>query len=375
MKRDHKRGSADRGNTGSNRGQYKQSQHAHNNPRRGAAGILLTCDTGREAKARREGLAILQQDWEQNYVATPSIPSYIAESHDNAHRSEPTTKPSSDSLDTELEQLRRTGTSTIAPSFAVYETGCKGTVLILCTAGRLIVPPRSKSDTGGVEPNPPKKPKLDTLAEDAAASPPSVTEDKTNEEAQASNGDLTHGSIQTSAACVSVSRADWDPFDVVRRVVQDMENGANTLTSSRFITRMIPMQASCYTSIEDIQHAVEKLLEPIVAIQAKQSPTASSASSGVARVPTFAVQEKRRFCSHIKHDQIVDAIGAVVDRVTNAGWKVNLTSPDYTLWIEVCKNVTGVSVVPLHDLKPKNFNLAEFRDSLAAAAAAVELPE
>jgi tRNA acetyltransferase TAN1 len=366
MKRDRKRGSADRGNGGSTRGQYKQSQHAHNNPRRGAAGILLTCDTGREAKARREGLAILQQDWEQNYVATPSSPSNVTIPHDEAQPS--ATKPSSDSLDAELEQLRRT--NTVAPSFAVYETGCKGTVFILCTASRPIVPPRLKSDTGGVDPNPAKKPKLDTPAEDTAPSPPSVTEGKTNEEAQAANGDLAHGSIQTRAACASVSRADWNPFDVVRRVVRDMENGANTLTSSRFITRMIPIQASCYTSIEDIQYAVEKLLEPIVTMQAKQATTGSSTAS-TARIPTFAVQEKRRFCGHIKHDQIVDAIGAVVDRVTN-GWKVNLTLPDYTIWIEVCKNVTGVSIVPLHNLKPKNFNLAEFRDSLAAAAAAVE---
>jgi len=44
----------------------------------------------------------------------------------------------------------------------------------------------------------------------------------------------------------------------------------------------------------------------------------------------------------------------------NKQWTVDLSDPDYTIWIEICKNLCGVSIVSRRDLKMMpNFNLSE----------------
>jgi tRNA(Ser,Leu) C12 N-acetylase TAN1 len=79
---------------------------------------------------------------------------------------------------------------------------------------------------------------------------------------------------------------------------------------------------------------------------------------------------KRRNCGHVTRDQIIDTVGGVVEQATKEDpWKVNLRQPDYTVWIEICKTLTGVSIFPSSvQNMSRNFNLAEIREQVGVAA-------
>ena len=88
--------------------------------------------------------------------------------------------------------------------------------------------------------------------------------------------------------------------------------------------------------------------------------------SGQSSLPGIAVQFKRRNCDNVKRDEIIQAVASQVVETTQ--WKVDLTDPDYTVWIEVCKTLCGISVVPRKYLAmaPK-FNIAALRDKSQGA--------
>ena len=140
---------------------YKRSTVS--NPQRGAPGILFTCETGRERKCRWEGLEILQHDWDQLQqqqqqqivsgkedtseaeAPGPAVPSTSSTTTKN----EKAAPAAALSLDDELALMKKDNTvttdgkkpSSSAP-FEVYDTGCRGTVFVLCTGCQRIVPPR-----------------------------------------------------------------------------------------------------------------------------------------------------------------------------------------------------------------------------------------
>ena len=355
-------------NTGSSYHRYK-SPSTPQNPKRGGPGILLTCETGREFKARREALQILQQDW---HVATTSSKNLAAgttttTNNDPSKSSQHTTGGCT--LDTEIAQLREQrlkSTSLSSPDspFVIYETGCKGTVLILY-------------QTSGSSP----------------ATPPLNSADTTDQQEHVrNNGDKVQVSLETKSnetksANDSLESEDqnlypWDPLEVVKRIVQDMSLKSPNYTSSRYISRMIPIQRTCYATIEDISAVVQSLLEPIVAaiqnnhgnlkVDNNSSSSSSTAPSTLlTSTTTFAIQEKRRFCNHMKRESLITAVGNMVDVVTkeknSEQWKVHLSKPDYTIWIDICKTVAGISIIPdMQSLFPRNFNLVEHRISLNA---------
>lgn len=108
---------------------------------------------------------------------------------------------------------------------------------------------------------------------------------------------------------------------------------------------------------------VDRLLRSILESTAgKEKPNDNKTT------PTFAIQSKRRNCGHITRDHVIDWVASQVDQTTRefgktGEWKVNLKSPDYTVWIEICKTLCGISIVPnMYLTITPNFNLAEFRD-------------
>lgn len=417
----------------------KPSYHQHantsnkNNPKRGAPGILLTCETGRDGKAKREGLAMLQQDWDwqqqqQQRGSSQSTRSATTEdgsapaaattttTTDTSSIAIPATTTSSQRLDEELDQLqqrhrqqnspRSNNQGRPSPPFQVYETGCKGTVFVLCTGSRLLVPPR-KTNPNSISTNPDKDDdnnnnddddddvvaaqtvhthgtgggpdddyRDDTAMPNKKLKPTKSEPDKQQPVETAIVDPLSDTTREALVSHTTTTRdntdddtdvgVEWDPLEVVGRIVADLECDKPMRITSRFITRMIPIQASCYSSVEDIQHAVANLIERALRLskQSKQQPTTTT---------TFAIQEKRRFCGHLTHDQIIDAVASVVSKATvDHPWKVNLNQPDYTIWIDICKTVAGVSIIPASQLHPKNFNVAERKDAVAEAARAAE---
>ena len=75
---------------------------------------------------------------------------------------------------------------------------------------------------------------------------------------------------------------------------------------------------------------------------------------------TFKVEIKRRLCAHLTRDQVIEAITPVVLGGLQEGYKfsVNLSDPDFSIRIETCKTLCGISILP-RDSWYKNFNLAE----------------
>jgi tRNA(Ser,Leu) C12 N-acetylase TAN1 len=126
---------------------------------------------------------------------------------------------------------------------------------------------------------------------------------------------------------------------------------------------MIPMQATCFASLDEIQQTVRALLNQTLAGLLSQKPKDATA-------PSFCVQIKRRNCSSVTRDDLISAVVAVVDDATAAApWTVNLREADYTFQIEICKTLTGVSILPASFSKEqRNFNLAEIREKVGVAA-------
>lgn len=76
---------------------------------------------------------------------------------------------------------------------------------------------------------------------------------------------------------------------------------------------------------------------------------------------------KRRLCSHLTSNQVIEAVTPVVlgglEEAPDHKFKVNLTDPDFSIRIETCKSLCGISILPRMAWY-KNFNLAELTNPL-----------
>ena len=144
--------------------------------------------------------------------------------------------------------------------------------------------------------------------------------------------------------------------DCHKKVTTDTDG--NTIPGSRYIMRIIPIQKTCGADIEEIRESVETLLSQML-----ESLTASTTDT----VTTFAIQQKRRICGHLKGKDLIESVANQVSKSTTEKygkpWKVDLGNPDYTFWIEACKSICGISIIPREALKTApNFNIAEMRE-------------
>lgn len=315
------------------------------NPRRGSPGVLLTCERGREAKCKREGLEILQ---------------YYLSNQSSLNQSEEKEKELT--LEQEIAMLQKGATSDqvldgkqqeeLSNAFQVYETGCGGTVFVMCTLkGNMLIPPVR---TEWKEANDAKR-KAPEDDEDGAKKRARleggiVEAEKQNrsteEENEKKNYVKPESSDEKGTEAESEAAPPWDPVETVQRVLQDLDSASKTAPSSRFVTRMIPIQATCFPSIEEIGLTAKALVEKYL----QSSPCS-----------TFAVRVKRRNCSTATRDEIIEAVaGQVVG--SNNEWKVDLKSPEYTIVVEICKTLCGMAIVK-DCASFRNFNLLEIRQA------------
>ena len=298
--------------TSTNKRPHAQSSRRHirrQNPSRGGPAILFTCEQGREKKCEREGLEMLNYYWEtQENKSSVRVQTSVAEKA---------------SLEDELETLRAR-TDEKDSAFQVFDTGCKGTVVIMFTSpGCSLIPPVSKPNSGADHEGPEaKKARIERTG--PGGSPP------------------------------------WDPIETVRMGVQDLVSSDACLApGSRFVTRMIPIQATCLSNLDEIQQVVgfllDRLLPGLAVVAEGQAPR------------SFGIAFKRRNCSHLKRDEVIEAVAAQV--VTRTSWTVKLREPDFTVMIEICKTLCGISILPssCKTVAP-NFNLASLRANEDAAS-------
>lgn len=314
--------------------------HNQQNPKRGGPGVLLTCETGREKKCRQEALDILNHYHRarHSHAATKAN----GEGDDAASTSK---KPLS--LDEEIKQLQ---TKKVSQIFSVYETGVRGTVTLLCTLPEavLIAPFTFAKET---------------------YKPATASDDKDDGEQEPEPKKAKIVGVKPSQH-QQQQPVVWDPVMTVRRVLDDLRRGDSGAPSSRFVTRMIPIQATCFTNEAEIRHVARELFLTKVTLAngdscstSKDTATSSTPTVEKPAITTFAIQVKRRICSHLKSQIVIEWIAKEAPKE----WKVNLSDPNYTLVVEICKTLCCMSIV--ENLKEYgNFNLVITRENGAASS-------
>lgn len=139
---------------------------------------------------------------------------------------------------------------------------------------------------------------------------------------------------------VFVRTLNIDPNKLVHHILQDLHTTKKK--KSRVILRMLPVSGTCKAFIEEM----EKYLGPFLESWFK------APNQG-----TFQIVFKARNSSHAKRDEVIKVLAGLVGNM-NPKNKVDLTNPEYTIIVEIIKNVCCVSVVRDYVLFRK-FNLQE----------------
>lgn len=308
-----------------------------NKPRRGGPAMLLTCDTSRDARCRREGIEILK---------------YYLNNAPSSNTNHPTAAaPAELSLDEEIAMVRQEnkigGKSNTPNPFQVYDTGVRGTVFVMCAIANCALIPPIKG------PEPTTEKEDTTLGDKRKGNNDEETSNKkarVNDEidnAKNAEGDNAKNTddnkIDSSSSLVGTTDPPWDPLITFEKVLKDRTDASSTAPSSRFVTRMIPIQATCFASVEEIKLTAKALIDKYIR---------------TTKPSTFMVAVKRRNCSNVTRDEIIQNIA----KLFTDDWKVQLKNPEYTLHVEVVKTLCGISVIRnCHAYG--NFNLHELKES------------
>ena len=313
--------------------------------------------------------------------------------------------------------------------FTAYDTGCRGVVLLLCTKRGQLVPRildleehnddnpvdvdgsivdngktrKRERDEGEISgPNKTKQDsemiKLDDVRGLEAEEGPCCKRPK--QSADMGNQQTTDPKPETTTTttldskCNPFSNMDvdvdeniWDPVITVESILEeacpqfietkDKPHSIPPPPSSRFVTRIIPLQATCWASLEEIRATTQKLLERflqndlVVSSTPKEEKSCSSRhKKTVATEPTtFGIFIKRRNCSHLSSQMVIESLASHVMSPLVPTWKVDLKDPCVKIWVEICRTLVGISVFRVsswtREQKSRaNFNLAEIRASM-----------
>ncbi|GLD95559.1 hypothetical protein PINS_up004236 [Pythium insidiosum] len=119
---------------------------------------------------------------------------------------------------------------------------------------------------------------------------------------------------------------------LVTKILEEVE--ATKEFPSRFINRVIPLEKIGYSSLEDIKTIAEPLIKDFIA--------AYQADDATKDVPIeYSVEIKRRNCTGLESREVIDALAALV----GTDHKVNLTTPNVVLLVEVFRTTFGMSIV------------------------------
>jgi tRNA(Ser,Leu) C12 N-acetylase TAN1 len=445
-------GGGGRGGSGSGSGGMKQGNHK-NNPKRGGPGMLLTCETGRERKCQNEGIDILTY-YLSTVRRTVSLSSGTANTNSNDNKNyidnnnddsdnddcdDTTGDTNGDgplmTLEEELMKLKSNNTKisstskarkgqSLSSSFGVYDTGCRGSVFVLCTVPNCqLIPPIQteyilqkqneekttpsttpttatvKSDEEGlVHEGDDSTPTNNGGAEDGTEEESSFStvaskkhkkfdvRDGTSERDKGNTTTSTTTTIATTADqevtttllpltiatteddniddCIVAKKISsntaitspdtnnntkdpvvWDPIASIQMIIADLDAKSTRAPSSRFVTRMVPIQATCFASLEELKLTAIELFKLYL-------PTTTT--------KTFGIVVQRRHCDSLTRSQIIDTIGTIIsDMIPTC--VVQLQKPDVTIMVEICKTICGISVIADYD-RYRKFNLFTAKD-------------
>ena len=203
------------------------------------------------------------------------------------------------------------------------------------------------------------------------ASPPESNMQLAAEDAAAADNEKDDEPLSSS------SPKKWDPIETYKSIITDLNDTkrSRNIPSSRFVTRIIPIEATCFANMDEIKSTTRALLTRASSMSDnnkgdnKISNPASSGDDGSATAPTtFAIEFKKRLCTTVTKEDIINNVAQiVVDHRPN--WKVNLSKPDITILIQVCKTLCGISIIrhtkyPEFQRLAPNFNVVALREKL-----------
>ena len=190
--------------------------------------------------------------------------------------------------------------------------------------------------------------------------------------------------VENSTATQSTPKNKWDPIQTVRDIFEDVRNNDTTAPRSRFVTRLIPIQATCFVSLEEIEANVGELIKTFlipVGIhnmkKLQEQGRLNDRDEYKALLPSFKIDLKKRHCNHIRRDTIIDMIAKIIQTETSKFWgdqselrsklsedenkcpdlfKVDLSNAKHTIIIEICRTLCGMAVVE-NAKEYRNFNL------------------
>lgn len=329
----------------------KTKRFAHsrrNNPRRGFPGVLCFCETGKEIKCEREAKDILQYYYEKSH-------------EDRSDQSVGQTL----TLEEEIAMINNGGMSDSASFLKVYDTGCRGTVFLISTLqnSELIDVVRSRAPRLGEKINSDEKADIDSDTSDVDDSS-RIRESKRIKVMKSNN--------------YSEVGIKWDPVNCISTIFQGIKEKDAYSPSSRFITRMVPIQVTCHAAMEEIVPNIRELLRKFLIPHGISAAESSNVKEKI--LPTFRISFKRRLCDHLKTNEVIESVAGVIQELTRAYFAktkatkecilnnpqlfdVDLTSPDYTIIIEICRTLVGMSVVK-NASDFNNFNLNITKEKL-----------
>ncbi|XP_065707231.2 THUMP domain-containing protein 1 [Patagioenas fasciata] len=131
-----------------------------------------------------------------------------------------------------------------------------------------------------------------------------------------------------------------EPENLVHHILKDMH--ATKKKKTRVILRMLPISGTCKAFMEDMKKYAETFFEPWF-----KAPNKG----------TFQIVYKARNNSHMSREEVIKELAGIVGSL-NPENKVDLNNPQYTIVVEIIKNVCCLSVVRDYILFRK-YNLQE----------------
>lgn len=130
-----------------------------------------------------------------------------------------------------------------------------------------------------------------------------------------------------------------NPLELVTKILVELDTTKKQRT--RFLLRLLPVEAVCRANMTDINAKAGPLLEKYFAQEPK----------------TFSIVFSRRSNNNIVREEIIEDIAEIITRM-NPGNKADLKNPEIAVVIEVIRGHCLISIAPNY-YKYKKYNLLE----------------
>lgn len=139
---------------------------------------------------------------------------------------------------------------------------------------------------------------------------------------------------------IFIKTLNVEPEKLVHHILKDLY--ATKKKKTRVILRMLPVTGTCKAFPEDLKKYAETFFQPWFKVPNKG---------------TFQIVYKARNNNHMNRDEVIKDLAGIVGTL-NPENKVDLTNPEYTIVVEIIKNICCLSVVKDYNLFRK-YNLQE----------------